>query len=426
MLGLVPLANLLTGGHEVPWWRGALLVWTVYGGFLLLVLFAASERAGGAIDGALDRCRAWMLRPSPFWFALGAAVVTAAAASGVALYCYAGRAFTGDEMAMAWHARILEAGRLSIPAPAHPEFFGGFGVVENGPRWYSQFPVGGPALLALGIRLGAIWIVNPLLLGVAAWQLYRFARCAFGEVTARAATLLFPLTPFVLVLGATQLGHTASLALTLTALAELAAWDASDGRPSLMHAAGLGVAVGAIALVRPFDAVLVAVPIALFQLTRLRCAPDRAVSILVQCVAGAVPVALLLWSNAHTTGHSLLFAYGAAHGPTHGLGFHVDPTGEVHTPRRGLVYASGYLMRLNRFLFEWPLPGLLIVCTTLALQRRATRWDALLLGLIGAFVVGYGAYWYNGFFDGPRFLYPVAFAFVLYAARLPEAASAVV
>ncbi|HET7187917.1 MAG TPA: hypothetical protein VFI52_07170, partial [Gemmatimonadaceae bacterium] len=103
-------------------------------------------------------------------------------------------------------------------------------------------------------------------------------------------------------------------------------------------------------------------------------------------------------------------------------GFHLDPYGEPHTPRRGLVYASGYLMRFDRFLLEWPLPALLIVCAVLARLTRGTRWDTLLLALLGSFLVGYAAYWHNGFFDGPRFLFPIAPVLLLYVARAPEAA----
>jgi len=122
----------------------------------------------------------------------------------------------------------------------------------------------------------------------------------------------------------------------------------------------------------------------------------------------------------------LLFGYDAAHGPAHALGFHLDPYGEAHTPRRGLVYASGYLMRFDRFLLEWPLPALLIVCAVLARLTRGTRWDTLLLALLGSFLVGYAAYWHNGFFDGPRFLFPVAPVLLFYVARAPEAAALIV
>jgi hypothetical protein len=71
---------------------------------------------------------------------------------------------------------------------------------------------------------------------------------------------------------------------------------------------------------------------------------------------------------------------------------------------------------------EWPLPVLLIICGVLWTLRRGTRWDSLLLALLGSFLAGYAAYWHDGFFDGPRFLFPVAPVLLVYLARMPEAA----
>ena len=422
----MPTANLLTGGREVPWWFLGSLVWIGYGGLLVAVLWVVADRWGNALDRLADRGWSAVMGVPTRIFVAATSIATMLLGIGIALYCYAGRGFTGDEMAMTWHARMLVAGHLAIPMPTHAEFFNTVSVLAREGRWFSQYPIGGPALLAVGLLVGAVWLVNPLLLGVATWQLHRFVQRAFGESTARAATLLFVLSPFVLVLGATQMNHTAALTFTLAALAELAAWDDETSRVRMAHAAGIGLAVGAIALVRPLDAALVALPIGVFQLARVRREPARVASLLVQCVAGAIPVAVLLWANARTTGAPLLFGYDAAHGPAHALGFHVDPYGEPHTPTRGLVYASGYLMRFDRFLLEWPLPALLIVCVVLVRLTRATRWDTLLLALLGSFLVGYAAYWHNGFFDGPRFLFPVAPVLLLYVARAPEVARRIV
>ena len=400
-----------------------MLIWGTYGALLIVVVSAAATRWGAALDRLARRTADAIMRPSDAAFVLVVGSITTALGAAIALYCYAGRGFTGDEMAMTWHARMLVAGRVAIPSPAHPEFFTTVSVLQYEGRWFSQYPIGGPALLALGLAANAIWLVNPVLLGLAAWQFHRFARQAFGQATARAAALLFMLSPFVLVLGATQMNHTAAMTLVLVALAQLAAWDAATTGTRVIHAAGLGLAVAAVALVRPLDAALLALPVGLFQLARLRRRPERRASLVLQVVAGALPVALLLWANMRTTGAPLLFAYDAAHGPAHGLGFHVDPNGEAHTIWRGLVYASGYLMRFDRFLMEWPLPALLLVCVVLAVLRQGTRWDTLLLALFGCFLVGYGAYWHNGFFDGPRFLLPVAPVLLLYLARVPEAAT---
>src|SRR5947209_8290272 len=205
LLGLVPVANLLTGGRHIPWWTGGVVMWSAYGGLLLMVLWVASDRWGTALDTAFDRAAARVLGMSSPHFPIAASVWTTAASAGVALYCFAGRGFTGDEMAMMWHARMIVAGHLSIPTPIHPEFFETVATVVRGPRWYSQYPIGGPLLLAIGLVIGAPWIVNPLLLGVATWQLHRFVSRTFGEPLARAAVILFALAPFVLVLGATQM-----------------------------------------------------------------------------------------------------------------------------------------------------------------------------------------------------------------------------
>src|SRR6266571_4619873 len=138
-----------------------------------------------------------------------------------------------------------------------------------------------------------------------------------------------------------------------------------------------------------------------------------------QLLVGALPVAILLWANARTTGSPWLFGYDVLNGAAHQPGFHVAPTGVPHTPLRGLQLASGYLLRLDRYLFEWPLPGLLPVVVALALLPSFNRWDGLLLGSAGALLMAYACYWFDGFFAGPRFLYDAVPAAVIFAARAP-------
>jgi hypothetical protein len=150
-------------------------------------------------------------------------------------------------------------------------------------------------------------------------------------------------------------------------------------------------------------------------------APERWRSLPAQIAAGSLPLLLLLVANWRTTGQPLLFGYEALYGRAHTLGFHVDPNGEMHTPVRGLGYVSGHLMRMSRFLFEWPLPGLAFVIAGLVAIRRPSRWDVVLATLVVAFLGVYVAYWGDAFFAGPRFLYTVVPAFVYFAARAPNA-----
>ena len=426
-LGVVPLANLLTGGAAIQWWGLAVREWTVRG--LIVVALAAGLAAvlGDRADETLARARARLLQPTPRAFGIALAALTFAAAAFFAHYCFAGQPFTGDEMAQQWHARILLSGHLGAVAERYREFFNTAPVLDEGGRWFSQYPIGGPAFIALGLALDAAWLVNPLLIAFATWNLYRFLAVAFDELTARLTVLLFASSPMVLIMAASQMNHVPALAFTLLAFASLARWDRTeDAGEQRQQAAIVGVGLGMTALARPLDAVVIGVVVACFQWWRAWRAPERWRSIGVQVLAGAIPVAVLLWANARTTGSPLLFGYDALNGPAYRLGFHVDPNGEIHTPIRGLVFVSGYLLRLSRYLFEWPVPGMLIVIGGLLAITRPSRWDVLLTAVAAGFLAAYAAYWFDGFFAGPRFLFTATPVFVYFAARAPRSTAAVV
>lgn len=414
ILGLIPVANLISAG-SVPWWGAAVREWALFGGMVVLLALAVSATLPRQVDALRDGVVAALGRPSARAFAVGSFLVAAGAAAAVALWSFSGLPFTSDEMATAWHAQVLRSGRLFAIAEPFPEFFNTAPVFDRDGRWFSQYPVGGPALTALGGIAGAAWLVNPLLIGVTAVASYRFFRAAFDELTARATILLFVSSPMVFIMAGSQMNHVPALALTMLGLACLASWhSAADSRAAARSGAALGLCVGAIALFRPLDALLVGVVVGGFQLLTRRHDVTRWLP--AEVVAGLLPIALLLLVNAKTTGAPLLFGYEALNGPAHGIGFHVDPNGQMHTPLRGVAIVSGYLMRLSRYLFEWPLPAMAFVVAGLVLDR-ATRWAALLGALVAAFLVGYAAYWFDGFFAGPRFLFGALPAFVFFAMR---------
>jgi hypothetical protein len=422
VLGLLPLANLLSGGRAVPWWPDAVGEWTTTGVGIVVIALLIARLLGDRTDELTHRAARLLERPSNRAFALGAAMAVFLLAAFFAQYCFAGTVYSGDEIAQRWHAQMLLAGRLYLPADAHREFFSTGEVLDAGGKWFSQFPVGGPAVFAFGLLLGIPWLVNPALAAFTAWNIHRFASRCFDRTTARAATLLFVVSPFVLIMSASEMNHVATLAFVSLALAELARWATeAESRAVTRSAVLIGLALGAAATVRPMDAALAALVIGVFQAVTAWREPARRRSLLAQCLVGAIPVALLLYANAKTTGHPFLFAYDALNGPAHRPGFHVDPLGVAFTPLRALTITSGYLMKLNRYLFEWPIPGLLVIVIALATVRRVSRWDLLLLGLIAAIVGGYAFYWFDGFFAGPRFLYAAIPAFVIFVARAPRA-----
>jgi hypothetical protein len=419
-LGLVPTGNLLSDGVVTPHWGRNVAQWTVWlvaSSLLALVLARLGGARLRALLAAADRV---LLAPSPRSFAVGAGVAVTVLAVAVGYVAFGLRPVSADERAQLWQARLLASGHLAARTPAHPEFFSTTMTVDAGGRWFTQFPIGGAAFLALGVLVGAPWLVNPLLTGLTAVAFYRFVGAIDGEQTARRATILFALSPFVLLMGGSQMNHVVVLAAVTTALASLARWTrADDDAAARRPAALIGLALGVAATSRPYDAVLAAIPIAIFQLVVLRRRPALRRTLVWQCAAGLAPVAILLACNWMTTGSPLLFGYDLLNGPEHRPGFHMSPLWVDHTAERGLRMASSYLMMLDTALLAWPVPAVLLIAATLLLQRRATRWDLLLLGILGTILVGYGAYWAESYFAGPRFLYVAVPVFILLVARFP-------
>lgn len=418
VFGLYPLANTLTDGDAVQWYGHARTFWLVIGGAMLVVLLALSKVLGERVDGWFRAAGDAVLRiPRPVFLAVTAVFALAASAT-LAIVCFGRQPHNADEVAQLFHAKILLSGRLSLPADPNPEFFGMDNMIDKG-RWYSQFPVFGPAFLAGGMLLHAAWLVNPVLLGLTVLSVYGFARRAYGEPTARASALLFALCPFALFVGASFMNHVPVLWLTGVAMWQLAIWmDADATREANRSAALIGVALGVAFAVRPLDALVAAGIIGAMQLTQLKNAV-RLRSLAVQVIGGLIPVAILFYVNWRTNGAPMRLGYDVLYGEAHSMGFHVDPYGRTHTPLRALLFASKYLLQLNVLLFEWPLPAVGILAAGLLAMRRPTRWDYFLIGLLFAQTVCYALYWHDGSFRGPRFLFNALPAIVILIARTP-------
>jgi hypothetical protein len=445
-LGFLPWVNWVPGGYELPGYWSLVSQWASG---------TAIAAGGGIVLAILSRRMFWLWRARDAerlgaWAGghVTAAIATVAALGGclyaaVARGIFHGRPLLIDEIVQVRQAQIFASGHLWLPVPAHPEFFSSLHMVDAAGKVYSQFPPGGPALLALGLLAGGTWIVGPVCGVISVLAFGSFARIAEPDRRiAVAAAALFALAPFTMFMSGSHMNHVTALTCILIGAAALVHGTANPVAPgesragetreagsrplaqSSSHARRLaflsGLGFGSAATIRPVDALAFAAPAALWYLWRAVRDPRRWADAVAALAGVALPMCVMFYVNAHTTGAPMLFGYQVLWGPGHDLGFHPAPWGEPHTPGRGLELINLYFIRLQDYLFETPIPALLPAIGALAMARRLRPADRYLLASCGLLVALYFAYWADGNFLGPRFVYALGPALALWTVRFPS------
>lgn len=419
VLSLVPLADLIPGGLNAgfyasvfdEWWSGTLIA---AGAGVVLALL--SRRAPALWqEGAWSRRLLALELDTPArtaLLAIGAGVCYAIVAQVV----HSARPLLIDEVVQVWQGRLLVEGKLWIPSTGHPELFGVQNVVDHGGKVFGQFPPGGPAMLALGTLIGAEWLVGPLFAALGIWWWGVTLRRIEPDPAVRAtALLLVAFAPFALFMAASHMNHVTALTWTLAGIAGLSVVMTSERpRPLIALLAGLGF--GVAATIRPVDAFAFGAPAGLWLFARAVRDRRHALECLLAGIGMVAPLFLVFAANTATTGEPFLFGYTLLWGAEHGLGFHASPWGVAHTPLRGVELINLYLIHLQVRFLETPFPSLIPALAVLGFGPRLKPFDRY-LAVASAFLLGlYWAYWHNGFYLGPRFVYPlIPFAALLLA-----------
>lgn len=423
ILSFFPFVNWIGGGHEAPWFANASTEWASGAAISIgsaLVLFLVMRWFDWWPTGWRRLADAAARRDLMTGAALGLASATLFGV--VAIKVLSARPLTIDEMVQVMQARIFSEGRLVRTADAFPEFFSALNVVDVNGLVFSQFPPGGPLMLLPGVLAGAAWMTGPVFGAIAVVAYWRLVRSTEESASvALGAAVLLAIAPFMVFMAGSHMNHVPTLAWLCLALVGLRSVT-TDERPRPVVALATGFCLGMMVAIRPVDGAAFALPAGLWLLARTVKERRLLPSLLLSGVGIAAPVLGVLAYNAATTGDPTLFGYELLWGASHGLGFHRAPWGVTHTPTRGLELVNLYFLRLQTYLFETPLPSLVPAIASLALVRWLTAFDRYLLVSSGLLVVGYFAYWHDGFFLGPRFFYLLLPVLVLWTARLPAIA----
>jgi len=318
-----------------------------------------------------------------------------------------------DSVAYFFQARIFASFRLFAKAPELGEHFVFPGsVIQHGGRWFSQYPFGHPLALAVGVRLGAPWLIPPLVGALTLLLVYRVGSHVYGAGTGMLAAALLLLSPFFQMTASNFMSHnTAAFYL----MAGTFFFLRPTSRPSLSWFVS-GVFLGFLFNTRPLTAAGALVPFGLWSVYDFWKAPDRR-AFFRKGLALAAGFGLLL---------SLYFLYnraltGSFTTPPYALGgtFSRETLGFFgrHSLASGLMNDQTDLSLLVLVLNGWPLfIGLLFVLLPFILGSR-NRWDYFFL--TGAFLIAAAWMTYEGVFimHGPRFWYEMVPFLMLLSAR---------
>lgn len=391
--------------HWTYTWGVSTGVWT------LLVLGGAAVAgawAGGRVSRLLGRAGAIIERPPAWAAATFLGLLGAGLTAAVALVAFDGRTILNDASVQLLQARYFAAGHLSGPVLAMPEFWSIQFMVHTPAGWVSQYPPAQALWLALGFRLGGAWVAMAGAMGMlGAFSTLAFERLLPERVAAaRLGALLAVTSPMLLALAGGYMNHA-----TMAAFAALALWlalRAETGRAAWALAAG--GAMGFMVTMRPVSGLLIGAAVtAGVWLTAPRREPGLHRPWLLRrfgwWVLGGLPFAVgLAWYNARFFGGPLTLGYTAAAGPSHGLGFHVDPWGRMYGITQALGYTSTELLSLGRELLGTALPVAGLVGLFLLCARRLRRGERILAAWALLPILASALYWHHDLVFGPRML----------------------
>ena len=324
-----------------------------------------------------------------------------------------------DEIDYLFQARIFAGGHLWAPMPQPYDFFHLVNLIAKDGKWMAQYPPGWPALLSIGVRLGAAWIVNPLLAGLLVVVIYRLARELFGEDTGRAASLLAVFSPYLTIMGSSMMSHTSSaLALILFLLL---LWQSVE-KKSFARAFLAFLCLGIAASIRPFSAFLICLTGAGLAVYECRKNPLELIKLGMAAVTGmAIPLGLLFYYNHLTTGSALLFGYQYLNSRTADLGFGVRQFPFPHTLREGLLVFHARMVLISEKVFETPVPAVALAALAFVL-RKPDRKLVWLAAIFLALPLGHIFYFGNDMMYPPRYIFESVPGLIILAAAGVSAA----
>lgn len=341
-------------------------------------------------------------------FSILAALWTISFCATLSYFVYENHPHVPDETQYLFQAKYLAAGQLTVKAPPVPEAFAMYMVPHEETRWVGIFPPAFPVMLALGVKLNAVWLVNPMLGGLCVLLAYVFFQEIYSRRFARIAVALLCCSPWFIFMAMSFMSHVFTLACALSAAVLL---SRAISNQKFIYVVGAGLFAGIVYLTRPLDGVMVAVLLGVWTLTAFPTWKAKIINASVLAGATLATAAFIFPYNSAVTGSVTLSpsdAYYKNYFPEGVMslgfganrGFHWDLDAfPGHSPLEAIVNAALNTFLLNTELFGWAC-GSLILIVAFTFAGAFQKKDFWAFAVIAVVVFGYSFFWYHG---GPDF-----------------------
>jgi Dolichyl-phosphate-mannose-protein mannosyltransferase len=325
----------------------------------------------------------------------------------IALALYHAQPHIYDASAYLYGAELYASGRLTGPIPPVQQAFPGPFVIDLAGERFTQYIPGTSATLAIGVKLGVPWLIEPIMGVLTLWGIGLIAGRLYDRYVASLAVILGTLSPFYLYLSASYMSHTIALCYLV--------WGAwcllyfCQGGPSWLLVV-MALLFGMGWLTRDMIALLfMAIMITGIVMLYWRQLNQRLYNWLPWAfTASSIAVCFAIsiyWYNQRLMGDPFLsprewlapfdrFGFGD------GIGFY-----SKHTLAAGMITLHELLTSLATDLYGWPFYLTLVFLAIPFLARRVLLPDWLMLMGCIVMIGIFAGFYYHGIYLGPRYLY---------------------
>ena len=371
-------------------------------------------------------------RPSTRWLLVIAALAVLAFLAAIAVQRNVFPFYSGDhdEPVYRFQAAMLRMGEINIPLTQN-EFFRPWLSGPGDGHLVMAFSPGWPSvLMAADVATGSMLVALGVAAALTVVAAFGFARELLGS-TRRAvlATAIVTLSPFTLMLSGTYLNYVFALALYLIFGALLMRGLRCES-PSPLLLALSGLVLGAAFITRPYDAVLFAIPFAVYIVATRRHDLRQVAKIAGWVALGVAPAfAVTLAYNLATTGSLVQFPVSVQSGGFSQFGWGTRSIAPDTPPLNFTIAEAFQSMGTNLWAIPTWIFGTYLTCGlaifgTLKLWRTNRAICGLLLGLIAVFPIGYLAWWASSLTTsgaltglGPHYYLPMLVPLAILAAQ---------